>query len=533
MEKQTSRTRLKVLTHSFSDSLLNLLPSESEEDKKSYRKELFSPRGIVLNALFSVVIVPAGALLIVALLGLVPGIAHALGTLIVNPVVEKFLNAGLSYWMLVAIVVGFVVKKIWVPAPTHLLIRPEGLMSFSSQQVLSSISQQEEFLGVLKSRRITVTEVLMGSMSGYLQKIRWNDVTQVSLEQSLRNKGTHLICFNTQNGKKVKLRIGDVLGQEAKSRLLHAINEYAPQAQCDQEVYDLLESKAEGDYTDIWFSALSAPPSRERVSPLTDGVSINEKRYKVISQMGSGGQGTTYIAVDSQSPTKETIVLKEYILPIYVSRRAKKEAIENLEHEVRLLQKLTSPHVVKVKDFFIEDQRGYVVLEHIRGTNLKDLVELSGPLPEEKVHKILFDMCRILDYLHSQNPAVIHRDFTPDNLIFDENGRVKLIDFNIAEQQAENSLSANVAGKRAYMPPEQYKGKVLPQSDLYALGATTYFLLTGLEPEPLSCSHPREVKSDVSEKLDELVARCTKLSLDTRILSAKDIMLELETISHL
>lgn len=532
MEKQTSRTRLNVLTNSFSDSMLPLLPSESEENKKKYRNELFSPRGMILNVLYSVVIVPAGALLIVALLGLVPGISHAIGTLIANPVVEKFLNALLSYWMLFALGIGFIVKKIWGPAPTHLLIRPEGLMSFSSQQAVSSLAQQEEFLGILKSRGTTATEVLMGGVSGYLQKFRWVDVTQVSLEQSLRHKGAHLICFNLQNGKKVKLRIGDVLGQEAKSRLLHAINEYAPQAHCDQEVYDLLESKAEGDYTDIWFSALSAPPSRERVSPLIDGVSINENRYKVISQMGSGGQGTTYIAVDSQSPAQETVVLKEYILPIHVSRRAKKEAIENLEHEVKLLQKLTSLHVVQVKDFFVEDQRGYVVLEHIKGTNLQKLVELSGPLSEEKVLKILLDMCKILDYLHSQNPPVIHRDFTPDNLIFDENGRVKLIDFNIAEQQAENSLSANVAGKRAYMPPEQYRGKVLPQSDLYALGATTYFLLTGLEPEPLSSSHPREISIEVSEKLDDLVARCTKLSLDTRILSAKDIMLQLETISH-
>jgi serine/threonine-protein kinase len=123
----------------------------------------------------------------------------------------------------------------------------------------------------------------------------------------------------------------------------------------------------------------------------------------------------------------------------------------------------------------------------------------------------------------------VHRDFTPDNLILDKDGTLKLIDFDVA-QQREQTTSATVVGKHAYLPPEQFRGKPCPQSDIYALGATLHFLLTGCDPEPLTSSHPLTVRPEIAAALDGIVARCTQLDLDKRYETAAQIKLDLHNM---
>ncbi len=117
--------------------------------------------------------------------------------------------------------------------------------------------------------------------------------------------------------------------------------------------------------------------------------------------------------------------------------------------------------------------------------------------------------------------GVIHRDFTPDNLILSSTGALKLVDFNVAQQADQSSRS--IAGKRAYMPPEQSRGKPTTQSDLYALCATIFFLLTGNEPEPLTVGQPSSVKGEISADWDEVVARLTELDLEARFKTAREV----------
>ncbi len=95
--------------------------------------------------------------------------------------------------------------------------------------------------------------------------------------------------------------------------------------------------------------------------------------------------------------------------------------------------------------------------------------------------------CGLLDLLHAN--SIVHRDFTPDNLILNSKGQLKLIDFNVAQQIQEGS-TGTIVGKHAYVPPEQFRGKATSQSDLYAFGATMFYLLTGKDPEPISQSIP-------------------------------------------
>jgi serine/threonine-protein kinase len=121
---------------------------------------------------------------------------------------------------------------------------------------------------------------------------------------------------------------------------------------------------------------------------------------------------------------------------------------------------------------------------------------------------------------------VVHRDFTPDNLILQRDGTLKLIDFNVA-QQVEATVTGTVVGKHAYLPPEQFRGMPASQSDIYACGATLHFLLTGSDPEPISVSHPAKQVANLSNGIDHIVAHATQLDCDQRYdtveLMAKDL----------
>jgi serine/threonine-protein kinase len=135
-------------------------------------------------------------------------------------------------------------------------------------------------------------------------------------------------------------------------------------------------------------------------------------------------------------------------------------------------------------------------------------------------------MCDILGYLHRRQPPIIHRDFTPDNLIMDNSGNVKLIDFNVA-QQLEAQTTKTVVGKHSYIPPEQFRGKAVLQSDIYSFGATISFLLTGNDPEPITQAHPRSQQGLVSEQLDSIVAKCTALTLINRYQDCQELKTDL------
>jgi len=129
---------------------------------------------------------------------------------------------------------------------------------------------------------------------------------------------------------------------------------------------------------------------------------------------------------------------------------------------------------------------------------------------------------------------VVHQDFTPDNLIVDESGALKLIDFMVAKQlAADDSETSTVVGKHHYMPPEQFRGQATRQSDLYALGCTLYFLLTAEDPEPMSEAHPILKNASVSGELDALIAKATQLDLSRRYKSAKEIQADLDNLDQL
>jgi hypothetical protein len=283
----------------------------------------------------------------------------------------------------------------------------------------------------------------------------------------------------------------------------------------------------ESSYTDLWLGSLNLNAARIRRDDLPAAVILHDGKYKVEGQLGAGGQGVAYLAVESK--TARTVVLKEFVLPAGAKAEIHCRALEHVQKEAALLQRLDHPQIVKFLDFFIEDQRAYLVIEHIEGSNLRRYVQENGPLTEAMATRLAMEMCDILGYLHTLPTAVIHRDFTPDNLMFANFATVKLLDFNVA-QQLESANSRTVVGKHAYLPPEQFRGRATIQSDIYALGATMFFLLTGNDPEPISTSHPRLTVPHLSSELDRIVAQATETSQQNRYPDSKALKADLNLL---
>jgi serine/threonine protein kinase len=318
-----------------------------------------------------------------------------------------------------------------------------------------------------------------------------------------------------------KLSLG-ALTAENRARFAKALERLAPNCTIDPELAEAMIPRQERSYTELWLQSLSAPPERKNLEPLAPAQTLQEGRYEVLRRLGVGGQGAAYLSRDTSElhETHQTeVVLKETILPVFVEQTVRQQALERFQQEAKLLEEFNHDGIVKLLDYFIEDHRGYLVLEHIDGKTLRQLVEEDGPLSEERARELGTQMCEILIYLHER--GVIHRDFTPDNLILRHDGRLKLIDFNVA-QQVQDGATGTIVGKHAFLPPEQFRGKSTFQSDIYAMGATLFFLTTGRDPEPITKSRPAEHNLGVSEEFDKFVAGCTELQCSKRTKSAAD-----------
>lgn len=185
---------------------------------------------------------------------------------------------------------------------------------------------------------------------------------------------------------------------------------------------------------------------------------------------------------------------------------------------------------MKLYDVFVENGRAYLVLEYVNGKSLRQLVEEIGPYNSSAAVDAGLQLCNILKYLHNQSPPVVHRDFSPENLLVSLSNTIKLIDFTVAIEEVPGT-SYTVAGKQAYIAPEQFRGKPCHQSDIYSLGAVLYFILTGANPKPLSCSDPRQRRDGLSDALCMIVQRCTALDLRERYTSVESVEDDLRRLS--
>jgi serine/threonine protein kinase len=260
---------------------------------------------------------------------------------------------------------------------------------------------------------------------------------------------------------------------------------------------------------------------------LIPGEKLHQGAYTIEERLSAGGQATAYLA---KTTSNKQVVLKEFILAISFTSGALLESAREFETEVTLLSQLNHPGIVKLEDFFTEEGRVYVVLEYVPGRTLRQKVQQDGPLSENAVVDITNKICEVLEYLHSLDPPIVHRDVTPENILILPDGNIKLIDFSLAVK-TDGASTTDSCGKQAFTPPEQFRDEICPASDIYGLGATMYFMLTGVPPKPITASSPRKKCANISEKLNSIVERATQLELSQRYDSIKWVKLDLAKIS--
>lgn len=290
---------------------------------------------------------------------------------------------------------------------------------------------------------------------------------------------------------------------------------------------DLSDAK-ELSYTKFWEEELANNYSFTAFVPLQVGQKVRNESLVVVKQIASGGFSAIYTVQDDQG---KMFVLKESVIPSTTDEKTREKAKEHFKREAEILIKLNHPNIAKVVDHFVDTARDYLLLQYIEGPDARDLARRQGKQAKDTVIKWSLQMSDVLQYLHSQTPPVIHRDISPDNIVIDKNGDAVLIDFGAANEFV-GEATGTLVGKQAYMSPEQIRGKVTPQSDIYSLGATIYFWLTAKDPEPLSSSHPAKIEPSVSSELDELVNLCTRLDLDERVKNAGELNTRLAAISE-
>lgn len=406
-------------------------------------------------------------------------------------------------------------------------------------------------------------------------KTPWNRIVMVHAAETCG--GGSSVCFTSANGATILLPSRMLTTVEERANLLEAITQWAPHVVVDETMLkELARTSPYPSYTELWLDAVTGEAARKRTTPLTGQTFLQSARFTIQRKIGAGGQAIAYLAelndvgmFGCPDGRSKQVVLKEFILPDYNNWRLRKEAIARMQHEATMLMKLNSPNIVKLLDFFIEDHRGYLVLEHIEGRTLRQIVERGGPLPERLARNSAIQMCDILIYLHGQTPSVVHRDFTPDNLILTKDGKLKLIDFNVAQEELQaESLSSSkfskfskfsefsefsgssksrgssksshskssgssmssdfsgysdfsrqtavTVGKPSYMPPEQLRGEPVPASDIYAMGMTLAFLFIGEDPEPLEQVWLRQFRPEISETMHKIVLGATAQDLERR-----------------
>ena len=237
-------------------------------------------------------------------------------------------------------------------------------------------------------------------------------------------------------------------------------------------------------------------------------------RYEIIEKLGEGGMGAVFLARDTETGIEVALkVLSAGCL-------AQSNALRRFEKEARLLEEAKSPHVVNMIDIGVEGDVRYLVMEYVRGGDLRRWLDKYGVLDETSALEIIGELCQALVTAHSR--GMIHRDIKPENVLMSEvdptqRPVVKLTDFGLArhiDQSDSMKLTQTGAmlGTPYYMSPEQFSGayEVSPATDVYAIGATLFELLTGRrlfianDPIQLATAHCFEAPPDVRKLSPEV-----------------------------
>ncbi|WP_414576997.1 protein kinase domain-containing protein [Anabaena sp. CCY 9402-a] len=268
-------------------------------------------------------------------------------------------------------------------------------------------------------------------------------------------------------------------------------------------------------------------------------------RYQVIRTLGAGGFGETYLAEDSYMPSKRRCVVKQ-LRPIQNNPQIYQLVQERFQREAAILEELggKTDQIPSLYAYFVADGQFYLVQEWVEGDTLTAKVQQQGLLSENTVREILLNVLPILDYVHSQQ--IVHRDIKPDNIMVrHRDGKPVLIDFGAVRESMGTVVNSQglptssiVIGTPGYMPSEQAAGRPVYSSDLYSLGLTVIYLLTGMQPQQLETDSQtgeiiwRNYAQNISPVLASVIDRAIAYHPRDRFPTAKAMLEALQGLAN-
>lgn len=247
-------------------------------------------------------------------------------------------------------------------------------------------------------------------------------------------------------------------------------------------------------------------------------------RYQLKEQFGKNTGRQTWLAQDLTSETSELVIVKL----LTFGGNIQWDDVRLFEREAQILQQLNHDQIPKYKNYFSIDESTLwfgLVEEYISGNSLKQLLAQGTRFGEAEVIKIAQEILQILVYLHSFNPPILHRDIKPSNLLLGDDNKVYLVDFGAVQDSfASDGTTFTVVGTYGYAPLEQFGGKTVPASDLYALGVTIINLLTRTAPNNLPNKDLKiqfrdrvTISTQLANWLDKMIAPAVERRYDTAI----------------
>lgn len=257
-------------------------------------------------------------------------------------------------------------------------------------------------------------------------------------------------------------------------------------------------------------------------------------RYRAIKQIGQGGFGKTFLAVDEYKPSKPPCVIKQF----FPQDASFQRAAELFQKEAVRLEELGKhPQIPELLAHFEQDSQLYLVQEFIDGQNLAEELAQHGPFTEIEIWALLNDLLPVLQFVHQEQ--VIHRDIKPENIIRRlADGKLFLVDFGAAKFANTTALAktGTLIGSLGYMAPEQIEGQAVFASDLYSLGLTCIHLLTGIHPFRLLSvginTWRNHLSNAIGNDLDNVLDKLLLPDTNQRYQSAAEVLVESTRVLH-
>lgn len=391
------------------------------------------------------------------------------------------------------------------------------------------------FLQLLKNRQISIDSTgINSSSSSYVfwgkgKKIPWTHITRIELKnevrKTLRNgRSPSFLIFSKNLQKPISMPLSCLQDEHQRKLFENNLLEHCSNSVCDDDTRILLAALSDNSFTRLWLCDLQqsqvTTEANIDVGHINNLLTVWELKY--VRKLSENPRGAIYLVAGKFSQS----VLKEIVLtPNQVAALTASNALQALSNASKTLR---NSGIVRLTESFIDSDKLYFLFPYIEGRTLQESIEQGGPLPEELAAKYALQLCNSLQALHGLDPAIIHSDVSPYNVILGKDEQIILVDFGVPSITAEGALILQSNANLHFSAPELFRGTPCCQSDIYSLGATIYFALTGKLPVPIQCNELPETL--FSPALIRIVKLATAQSVDDRYPSIAALRKDLETL---